>query len=87
MPPRVAANRKWLYSLSMTSRVGPKGQVVIPKAIRDRVRLHPGDEVEFELRDDEIVLSARARPAGLGGRFARSGMAARLLAERAREPR
>jgi AbrB family looped-hinge helix DNA binding protein len=67
--------------------VGPKGQVVIPKAIRDRVRLHPGDEVEFELRDDEIVLSARPRPAGLGGRFARSGMAARLLDERAREPR
>jgi AbrB family looped-hinge helix DNA binding protein len=67
--------------------VGPKGQVVIPKAIRDRVRLHPGDEVEFELRDDEIVLSARLRPAGLGGRFARSGMAARLLDERAREPR
>jgi AbrB family looped-hinge helix DNA binding protein len=71
----------------MTVRVGAKGQVVIPKAIRDRVQLHPGDEVEFELRDDAIVLFARPRPAGLGGRFALSGMAARLLDERAREPR
>lgn len=60
---------------------------MIPKAIRDRVQLHPGDEVEFELRDDEIILVARRRPAGLGGRFAHSGMAARLLDERAREPR
>ncbi|MDP2712739.1 MAG: AbrB/MazE/SpoVT family DNA-binding domain-containing protein [Solirubrobacteraceae bacterium] len=71
----------------MTGRIGSKGQVVIPKAIRDRANLHPGDEVDFELRDAEIVLVARQRPAGLGGRFANSGMAARLLEERAREPR
>jgi antitoxin PrlF len=71
----------------MTSRIGAKGQVVIPKAIRDRVDLHPGDEVEVELRDEEIVLVARRQPAGLGGRFAGSGMSARLLEDRAREPR
>ncbi len=76
-----------LYCAGMTSRVGTKGQVVIPKAIRDRVQLRPGDEVEVELRDDEIVLVARRRPARLGGRFALSGMAARLLEDRAREPR
>lgn len=71
----------------MTGRVGAKGQVVIPKAIRDRVNLHPGDEVDFELRDQQIVLVARRRPNGLGGRFARSGMAARLLEDRSGEPR
>lgn len=71
----------------MTGRVGAKGQVVIPKALRDRVNLQPGDEVDFELRDDRIVVTARRRPSGLGGRFARSGMAARLLDDRAREPR
>jgi AbrB family looped-hinge helix DNA binding protein len=32
----------------MTARVGAKGEVVIPKAIRDLVNLHPGDEVDFE---------------------------------------
>lgn len=71
----------------MTVRVGAKGQVVIPKGIRDRIGIHPGDEVDFELRDDQVTLVAANRPSGLGGRFAGSGMAARLLAERADEPR
>lgn len=71
----------------MTGRVGAKGQVVIPKALRDRVHLQPGDEVDFELRGEEIVLYARRSPVRLGGRFAKTGMAARLLEDRAREPR
>lgn len=79
---------RWsLYSTGMTGRIGAKGQVVIPKAIRDRANLHPGDEVDIELRDDEIVLVARRSPARLGGRFGNSGMAARLLVDRAHEPR
>jgi AbrB family looped-hinge helix DNA binding protein len=61
--------------------------VVIPKALRDRVRLQPGEEVAFELRDEEIVLVARRRPLRLGGRFAKTGMAARHLEDRAREAR
>jgi AbrB family looped-hinge helix DNA binding protein len=71
----------------MTSRVGAKGQVVIPKSIRDRFQVHPGDEVEFAIRDDQIVLVARRQHPRLGGRFAASGMASRLLEDRAREPR
>ncbi len=72
----------------MTGRIGAKGQVVIPKAIRDQANLHPGDEVDVALRDGgEIVLVACKRRPGLGGRFANSGMAARLLEDRAREPR
>jgi AbrB family looped-hinge helix DNA binding protein len=71
----------------MTSKVGQKGQVVIPKAIRDRAQLHPGDEVEVGLQDDRIVITAGRRSDGLGGKFPRSGMAARLLEDRAREPR
>jgi AbrB family looped-hinge helix DNA binding protein len=69
----------------MDGRIGAKGQVVIPKALRDRARLLPGDEVYFELRDEEIVLATRRSPPRLGGRFANTGMAARLLEDRARE--
>ena len=32
----------------MTHKVGAKGQVVIPKAIRDEIGIRPGDEVTFE---------------------------------------
>lgn len=32
----------------MTHKVGAKGQVVIPKAIRDEIGIKPGDEVTFE---------------------------------------
>lgn len=76
-----------LYSSSMTGRIGAKGQVVIPKALRDRAHLQPGDEIDFELREEEIVLIARRSPARLGGRFSKTGMAMRLLEDRAREPR
>ncbi|MGH9129961.1 MAG: AbrB/MazE/SpoVT family DNA-binding domain-containing protein [Acidimicrobiales bacterium] len=71
----------------MTGRVGAKGQVVIPKSLRDEANLHPGDEVDFELKDGEIVLRASRLPRALGGRFAGSGMASRLLEDRGREPR
>jgi AbrB family looped-hinge helix DNA binding protein len=71
----------------MTGRIGAKGQVVIPKSLRDRARLQPGDMVDFELRGKEIVLVAQPASARLGGRFSNTGMAARLLEDRAREPR
>ncbi len=71
----------------MIGRIGAKGQVVIPKSIRDQAHLHPGDEVDFDFQDDQIVLVARRSSSSLGGRFHQSGMAARLLEDRAREPR
>ena len=76
-----------LYWTGMTHRVGAKGQVVIPKDLRERAGLHPGADVEFELDGQRLsIKAARGRPA-LGGRFAQSGMAGRLLEDRAREPR
>lgn len=70
----------------MTYKMGPKGQVVVPKALRDRAGLHPGSVVEFAWVDGRVALQpAIERP--LGGRFAGSGMAAALLADRASEPR
>jgi AbrB family looped-hinge helix DNA binding protein len=44
----------------MTYKVGAKGQVVLPKEMRDRLGIRPGDEVVFDDREDEIVVR-RAR--------------------------
>ena len=76
-----------LYWPSMTQRVGAKGQVVIPKELRDQLGLHPGAEVDLAADGDAVVVTAHRPPSPLGGRFARSGMAGRLLRDRPGEPR
>jgi AbrB family looped-hinge helix DNA binding protein len=48
--------------MRLKARTSTKGQVVIPKEVRDLLGIAPGDEVVFELGDNE----ARIRPAGRG---------------------
>jgi antitoxin PrlF len=76
-----------LYCTGMTHRVGAKGQVVIPKDLRERAGLLPGADVEFKLDGQQVSIRAAERRPSLGGRFAHSGMAGRLLEDRSREPR
>lgn len=38
------------------STITAKGQTTIPKDVRDRLHLKPGDRVEFVLRDDGTAL-------------------------------
>lgn len=46
-----------------TSKVTAKGQITIPKAIRDALGVDTGDRVEFVVRADGIVeMIARTRP-------------------------
>lgn len=40
----------------MTYKVGPKGQVVLPKAIREELGIEPGDEVLVERAGDVIEI-------------------------------
>ena len=56
----------------MTHRVGPKGQVVIPKAIRDRLGIKPGDTVDFEEAGGDVRIR-RADPLPLLGLLADAG--------------
>lgn len=71
----------------MTQRMGAKGQVVIPKKLREQIGIGPGDEVAFEPVGDGVVIRRAGERPGLRGRFAESGMAARLLEDRGDEPR
>ncbi|HEX5614082.1 MAG TPA: AbrB/MazE/SpoVT family DNA-binding domain-containing protein [Acidimicrobiia bacterium] len=59
----------------MTHRVGPKGQVVIPKELRDALGIEPGDEVNFWREGDHVAVRPVAARAALRGRFARSPLA------------
>ncbi len=56
----------------MGTRVTSKGQVTIPKRVRDRLNIKPGSEVEFELTDDaRVMLVTRGRtPGGRASAFA-----------------
>ncbi len=40
----------------MKSKIGPKGQAVIPKEIREMMGIRPGSEVVFEVRGGEVVV-------------------------------
>ena len=42
--------------LRLKSKLGPKGQAVIPKEIRELMGIRPGSEVVFEVRGDEVVV-------------------------------
>lgn len=53
----------------MTHRVGPKGQVVIPKYIREELGLQPGDEVTFSREDSGVLVEPVREMKPLRGRF------------------
>ncbi len=42
--------------MEMKREVGEKGQVVLPKDIRDYIGIKPGSKVVFEVRGKEIVI-------------------------------
>lgn len=48
----------------MATRLTSKGQVTIPKRIRDAMRLVPGAPVEFSVNEAGEVVLHPARPAG-----------------------
>jgi antitoxin PrlF len=39
------------------ARVTSKGQVTIPKAVREKLGVHPGEDVGFEEKDGLLVVS------------------------------
>ena len=40
----------------MTRKVGPKGQAVIPKEMRDQLGIRPGDRVSFWCDGDSVSI-------------------------------
>lgn len=44
------------YMIDEEMKVGPKGQVVIPRALRKALKIHPGSKVIFRLEGDKAVI-------------------------------
>lgn len=46
-------------------KIGERGQVTIPKVLRERFGLGPDTEVEFHVRRNVLVLRKKTRPLNL----------------------
>ena len=44
-----------------TSTMTSRGQTTIPKAVRERLHLHPGDRIEFVFQKDAVMLRPASR--------------------------
>lgn len=52
--------------MSESTRITEKGQTTIPKELREKYNLEPGDEVVWEDTEDGIVLKRRTSTSGRG---------------------
>ena len=67
--------------------MGPKGQVVIPKAVREELGIQPGDEVIVDTVDGEARVRRQADEPPLLGMFADGKDGHDMLADLEREHR
>jgi antitoxin PrlF len=45
----------------MVSKVSMKGQITLPKKVRDSMHVQPGDLIEYEIQDN-VVIVRRVEP-------------------------
>ena len=75
------------YDYPMAQKVGPKGQVVIPKKFRDKLGIEPGDEVIVSLSENGVLIQPVHATQSLRGMFAGTGMLKMLMDDRRKEAR
>jgi len=48
--------------MNITKKVGQKGQLVIPKVVRDFLGIKPGDIIVIEIREKEVLIKPGVDP-------------------------
>lgn len=48
--------------MKLRRKIGQKGQIVIPKVVREYAGIKLGDEVEMEVREKEVVIRSGMDP-------------------------
>lgn len=71
----------------MTHVVGTEGQVVIPQPIREKLDLHPGTKVRFELLERGVAVTPVGPGDSLKGAFAGHRLVDAFMEGRALEPK
>lgn len=46
----------------METTLSSKGQIVIPKEVREKIGLKPGDKIRLQVEDKKIILHFSAKP-------------------------
>ena len=73
------------YDCGMAQKVGPKGQVVIPRKFRNELCIEPGDEVEVSLSENGVLIQSVHTTKTLRGIFSGSGMLEMLMSDRRKD--
>lgn len=48
-----------MVGIQLTAKIGEKGQVVIPKPIREQLNIQPATEVVFDIEEEKIILKKK----------------------------
>jgi AbrB family looped-hinge helix DNA binding protein len=48
--------------MKIRRKIGQKGQIVIPKVVRESAGIEPGDEIIMEVREKEVVIRPGTDP-------------------------
>ena len=51
-----------MVGMIIRRKVGPKGQIVIPKIVRESLGIQPGDEVVMEIKEKELLIRREVSP-------------------------